>query len=172
MQNSSNDEKLNFTVKRSNEELSIDITPIKQKKYLLGVKLKPADKNFANNIYYAVLNTGDFAFSRVENIQMLFTGRVSTNDLMGPVGISSVVAKTNGLQEFIYILALISLSLGVTNLLPFPPLDGGKIVLLIIEAIRRKPLDEKYEMGIQLLGFGLMILLSVYVTFNDIHRII
>ena len=62
LQNSSNDEKLNFTVKRSNEELSIDITPIKQKKYLLGVKLKPADKNFANNIYYAVLNTGDFAF--------------------------------------------------------------------------------------------------------------
>ena len=50
---------------------------------------------------------------------MLFTGKVNTNDLMGPVGISSVVAKTNGLQEFIYILALISLSLGVTNLLPF-----------------------------------------------------
>lgn len=172
LKNSSNDEKLNFTVKRNNEELSIDITPIKQKKYLLGVKLKPADKNLANNIYYAVLNTGDFAFSIVDNIKMLFTGRVSTNDLMGPVGISSVVAKTNGLQEFIYILALISLSLGVTNLLPFPPLDGGKIVLLIIEAIRRKPLDEKYEMGIQMLGFGLMILLSVYVTFNDIHRII
>ena len=58
------------------------------------------------------------------------------------------------------------------NLLPIYPLDGGKIVLLIIEAIRRKPLDEKYEMGIQMLGFGLMILLSVYVTFNDIHRII
>ena len=161
-----------FTVKRNNEELSIDITPIKQKKYLLGVKLKPADKNFANNTYYAALNTGDFAFSIVDNIKMLFTGKVNTNDLMGPVGISSVVAKTNGLQEFIYILALISLSLGVTNLLPFPPLDGGKIVLLIIEAIRRKPLDEKYEMGIQMLGFGLMILLSVYVTFNDIHRII
>ena len=103
---------------------------------------------------------------------MLFSGKVSTNDLMGPVGISSVVAKTNGFQEFIYILALISLSLGVTNLLPFPPLDGGKIVLLIIEGIRKKPLDEKYEVGIQMLGFGLMIMLSLYVTFNDINRII
>lgn len=165
-------ENVKFVIRRNNEEISIDVTPIKQKKYLLGVKLKVADKNFANNIYYALLDTGDFAFSIVDNIKMLFSGKVSTNDLMGPVGISSVVAKTNGIQEFIYILALISLSLGVTNLLPFPPLDGGKIVLLIIEAIRRKPLEEKYEVGIQMLGFGLMVLLSVYVTFNDISRII
>ena len=165
-------ESLNFIVKRNNKEVAIDVTPIKQKKYLLGVKLKTADSNFLTRTYYAFLNTGDFAFSIVDNIKMLFTGKVSTNDLMGPVGISSVVAKTNGLQEFIYILALISLSLGVTNLLPFPPLDGGKIVLLLIEAIRRKPLDEKYEVGIQMLGFGLMIILSVYVTFNDINRII
>ena len=165
-------ESLNFIVKRNNKEVTIDVTPIKQKKYLLGVKLKTADSDFLTRTYYAFLNTGDFAFSIVDNIKMLFTGKVSTNDLMGPVGISSVVAKTNGLQEFIYILALISLSLGVTNLLPFPPLDGGKIVLLLIEAIRRKPLDEKYEVGIQMLGFGLMIILSVYVTFNDINRII
>ena len=165
-------ESLNFIVKRNNKEVTIDVTPIKQKKYLLGVKLKTADSDFLTRTYYAFLNTGDFAFSIVDNIKMLFTGKVSTNDLMGPVGISSVVAKTNGLQEFIYILALISLSLGVTNLLPFPPLDGGKIVLLLIEAIRRKPLEEKYEVGIQMLGFGLMIILSVYVTFNDINRII
>ena len=165
-------ESLNFIVKRNNKEVTIDVTPIKQKKYLLGVKLKTADSDFLTRTYYAFLNTGDFAFSIVDNIKMLFTGKVSTNDLMGPVGISSVVAKTNGLQEFIYILALISLSLGVTNLLPFAPLHGGKIVLLLIEAIRRKPLDEKYEVGIQMLGFGLMIILSVYVTFNDINRII
>ena len=136
------------------------------------MQLQKADNNFANNAYYALLDTGDFAVSIVDNIKMLFTGKVSTNDLMGPVGISSIVAKTNGIQEFIYILALISLSLGVTNLLPFPPLDGGKIVLLIIEAIRKKPLQEKYEIGIQMLGFGLMIMLSLYVTYNDIIRII
>ncbi|MBO5349576.1 MAG: RIP metalloprotease RseP [Clostridia bacterium] len=167
-----NNEKMQFIVKRNNEQITIDVTPIKEKKYLLGVQLKKADNTFANNFYYAIFNTGDFAFSIIDNIKMLFSGKVSTNDLMGPVGISSVVAKTNCFQEFIYILALISLSLGVTNLLPFPPLDGGKIVLLIIEAIRRKPLKEKYEIGIQMVGFGLMIMLSLYVTFNDINRIV
>ena len=167
-----NSESIKFVIRRHNEDITIDVTPIKEKNYLLGVQLKQAENNFANNFYYAIFSTGDFAFSIIDNIKMLFSGRVSTNDLMGPVGISSVVAKTNGFQEFIYILALVSLSLGVTNLLPFPPLDGGKIVLLIIEAIRRKPLDEKYEVGIQMLGFGLMIMLSLYVTFNDINRII
>ena len=90
---------------------------------------------------------------------------------MGPVGISEVVAKTNGFQEFIYMLALISLSLGVTNLLPIPALDGGKILILIIEAIRRKPLNEQTEIKIQLIGFSILIALSIYVTYNDFLRI-
>ena len=101
---------------------------------------------------------------------MLFTGGVSVDQMMGPVGISEVVAKTNGLKEFIYIMALISLSLGVTNLLPIPALDGGKILILIIEAIRRKPLKEKTEINIQLIGFSILIALSLYVTYNDIMR--
>ena len=63
------------------------------------------------------------------------------------------------------------MSLGVTNLLPFPPLDGGKVVLLIIEAIRRKPLKENTEIKIQMLGFVLLITLSIFVTYNDIVRI-
>lgn len=91
--------------------------------------------------------------------------------MMGPVGISEAVAKTNGIQEFIYLLALISLSLGVTNLLPIPALDGGKILILIIEAIRRKPMKQETEINIQLLGFSILIALSLYVTYNDILRI-
>ena len=91
--------------------------------------------------------------------------------MMGPVGISEVVAKTNGFQEFISMMALISLSLGVTNLLPIPALDGGKIFILIIEAIRRKPMKQETEINIQLLGFSILIALSLYVTYNDILRI-
>ena len=158
-------------MRRSNQEITIQTNLIKQQRYVIGIDFKKAENNLSNNLYYALLSTGDFAFSMIDNLKMLFTGKVSTDDLRGPVGISSVVAKTNGIQEFLYILALISLSLGATNLLPFPPLDGGKIVLLIIEAIRRKPLPEKYEIGIQMIGFGLMIMLSLYVTFNDIIRI-
>lgn len=160
-----------FTVKRKNEEIDVDIIPANKTRYQLGVELAKADKNLANNIYYAFFDTGDFAFSIVENLKMLFSGEIKTRDLMGPVGISTVVAESNGFQDFLYIMALISLSLGVTNLLPFPPLDGGKIVLLIIEAIRRKPLQEKHEIGIQMIGFVLMIMLSIYVTYNDIFRI-
>ena len=91
--------------------------------------------------------------------------------MMGPVGISEAVAKTNGVYEFVYMLALISLSLGVTNLLPIPALDGGKIMILIIEAIRRKPLKQQTEMNIQLLGFSILIGLSLYITYNDVLRI-
>ena len=102
---------------------------------------------------------------------MIFTGGVSVDQMMGPVGISEVVAKTSGIREFIYMLALISLSLGVTNLLPIPALDGGKILLLVIEAIRKKPLSERTEINIQLIGFSILIALSLYITYNDILRI-
>ena len=85
--------------------------------------------------------------------------------------ISETVSKTQGIVEYVYMIALISLSLGVTNLLPFPPLDGGKVVILLIEAIRRKPLKENIEIGIQMAGFCLLIGLSIYVTYNDILRI-
>ena len=119
----------------------------------------------------ALSYTGNFAFSIIESLKLLFTGGVSVDQLMGPVGISEVVAQTNGLAEFIYILALVSMSLGVTNLLTFPPLDGGKVVLLLLEAIRRKPLKENTEIKIQMIGFMLLITLSIYVTYNDVTRI-
>lgn len=122
-------------------------------------------------MYYAFWDTGDFAFSIIDNLKLLFSGGVSVNQLMGPVGIGEVVAETNGVADFVYILALISISLGVTNLLPFPPLDGGKIVILLLEAIRRKPLKQETEIKIQMVGFMLLIGLSIYVAYNDILRI-
>ena len=69
-------------------------------------------------------------------------------------------------------MSIISTSLGITNLLPLPALDGGKIVLLIIEAIRKKPLKQETEIQIQLLGFSILIVLALIVTYNDVLRII
>lgn len=161
---------LEFIVRRFGKEVPIKATPIKKYHYSMGVNLVKAENNLANNLYYGLINTGDFVGSMFDNLKQLFTGEVRASDFMGPVGISKTVAKTDTIKSFILILTLISLSLGVTNLLPIPPLDGGKIVLLLIEAIIRKPIDEKYEIGIQLLGFGLMILLSLYVTYHDIIR--
>ncbi len=68
-------------------------------------------------------------------------------------------------------LSMISVSLGITNLLPIPALDGGKILLLIIEWVRKKPLKENTEIQIQLLGFSILIALSIFVTYNDIVRV-
>lgn len=125
-----------------------------------------------NDIITAFIAVKDFFLSIFISLKMLFTGGVTVNQMMGPVGISSVVAKTSGVLDFFYIFSIISLSLGVTNLLPFPPLDGGKIVLLLIEGIRKKSLSEKAETYIQMGGFAILVLLSLYITYNDIIRIV
>ena len=109
-----------------------------------------------------------FLKSMIDSIVQIFTGHVTLDEMAGPVGISNVVSKTSGIADFVYILSIISLSLGVTNLLPFPPLDGGKVVLLIIEGIRKKPLSQKFEIGLQSAGFLILITLSVFVTYKDI----
>ena len=120
----------------------------------------------------ALFQTKEFLVSMFEGIKMLFTGQVGVNDFMGPVGISEVVVNTTRVVDYIYIFALISLSLGITNLLPIPALDGGRLLLIIIEAIRRKKISERVEMNIGLIGFSLLIILSLYVTYNDILRIL
>lgn len=165
-------ESIIITIERNGEVLDIELIPNIGYTYYLGVYFKLAENNLGNNMYYSVFKTRDFALSIVENLKMIFTGNVRADQMMGPVGISEVVAKTSSVEDFVYILALISLSLGVTNLLPFPALDGGKFVLLLIEAIRRKKLSEKTEINLQLIGFAILIMLSLYITYNDILRII
>ncbi len=167
----SNEDNCVFTIKRKNEIKEITLKPNITYTYLLGIQFKKAENNFINNVYYGFWDTVDFSLSIVDNLKMMFTGKVNANQLMGPVGISGVVAQTTGISDFIYIVALISLSLGVTNLLPFPPLDGGKVVIYLIEALRRKPLKENIEYTIQMIGFAILIGLSIFVTYNDILRI-
>jgi regulator of sigma E protease len=164
-------DKIKVVVDRKGEMITFEVEPQKTDAYYLGVLFKVADKSIANNIYYGFWETVDFSVSILDNLRQIFGGKISTDQLMGPVGISGEITRTEGAREFIFMIALISLSLGVTNLLPFPPLDGGKIVILIIEAIRRKPLKESVEIGIQTAGFALLIGLSIYVTYKDILRI-
>ena len=129
------------------------------------------EDTFTNHIYNGIVKTGEFCTSIIDGLRSLATEGIKIDQMTGIVGISDTVAATNGIKQYIYIMAIISVSLGVTNLLPIPALDGGKIVLLIIEAIRRKPLKQETEAVITLLGFSLLIMLSVYVTYNDILRI-
>lgn len=170
IQNSQN-EAVTIKVKRNDEEKTVEVKPEEIITYTLGIQFKTAPNTITNNVYYGFWDTANFLGSIAENLKMLFTGKVGADQLTGPIGISQMVAKTSGVYDFVYLLALISLSLGVTNLLPFPPLDGGKVVIYIIEGIRRKPLKESIEMNIQLIGFGLIIALSIFVAYNDILRI-
>lgn len=115
--------------------------------------------------------TGTFAYSIIESLKILLTGDVTINELVGPIGISTIIVQTEEVANYIYLIAAVSLSLGVTNLLPIPPLDGGKIIIYIIEAIRKKPLKEETEVAIQMTGFVCIIILSIFVMMNDIGNI-
>lgn len=161
---------INLRIKSGSEEKDVKIVPKEISSYYIGVVFKVASKNFSTRLYYSWFETGDFVLSLVDNVKDLFTAKVTVNDMMGPIGISKTVAETSGVYDFIYLMALISLSLGITNLLPIPALDGGKIFILIIEAIRRKPMKETTEIFIQMIGFSLLILLSIYISYIDILR--
>lgn len=160
-------------IERSGEEIELKVKPTEYSEgvYVLGVQVALIDATVPEKIYYAFWETVNFVESMFDSIIMLFTGNVKLEQMTGPIGISEIVVKTSGIYNFIYLLCLISISLGVTNLLPIPALDGGRIVLLIIEGIRGKALKEEIELGIQSVGFLLLILLSLYVSYKDILRI-
>ena len=160
-----------LTVERNGEQLEIELTPDYYSTYYLGVNLEQAPDTFWNRCVNGGMQTVEFLSSIGDSVKQLFTGQVGVDQMMGPVGISEVIAKTDGIRELFQMMALISLSLGITNLLPIPALDGGKLLILLIEGIRRKPLKQETEINIQLLGFSILIALSLYVSYNDILRI-
>lgn len=107
------------------------------------------------------------------SIVSLFTGKFSINDLGGPVAIFNItgeVTRTAGVLGIVSFLGLLSVNLGLMNLLPIPGLDGGKLLLNVVEAIRKKPISEEKEAIINLVGVVLLIILMLVVTWNDIQR--
>ena len=104
----------------------------------------------------------------------LVTGRIPVTDLSGPVGIVQTIGQvsTMGLESLLLLVALITVNLGVFNLLPVPALDGGRLVFLILEAIRRKPVPQKFEIAVNAAGFVLLIGLMLFATFNDVTRLV
>ena len=164
-------ESIKIRLERGEEEIEIDLISDTVPTYYLGINFKMAEDTLINRLINGGMVTRKFVISLVDNLKQLFTGNVGVDQMMGPVGISEMISKTDGIIEFLQMMALISLSLGVTNLLPIPALDGGKLLILIIEAIRRKPMKEETEINIQLLGFAILITLSLYITYNDILRI-
>ena len=164
---------LTIVLERNGNEISVKGKPTEYQEdfYILGIVVALEKGTLKDKLYYSFWETTDFVSSIGDSLVMLFTGKIGIKQMTGPVGISEIVVKSNGIYDFVYLLCLVSLSLGVTNLLPIPALDGGRLVLLIIEGIRGKALKEEIELGIQSLGFTLLILFALYVTYNDILRI-
>lgn len=173
LRDSEKDEDISVRVKRNNEIINLNVKPTEYTDgvYILGIIMKESSVGFVDRLYNSFFETINFLESIGESLKLLFTGNVGIEQMTGPIGISEIVVKTNGVYNFIYLLCLVSISLGITNLLPIPALDGGRILLLIIEGIRGKALKEEIELGIQSAGFLLLILFSLYVSYKDILRI-
>lgn len=144
------------------------------KNYLVGIGLDNTKKTgLGNAIKYTVETTGYLFRLMFITLKQLFTGGVGVSDLSGPVGIYTVVSEEakQGFESLMYLTAYLSVNVGVINLLPFPAFDGGRVLFLIIEKIRRKPVKAKTEAIVNTIGFGLLLLLMIVVTIGDIIKL-
>lgn len=158
-----------ITVLRDGEEITQKIVPDTKRVFDLGIA---STERVKANIELAFRESLDTIKSIVWSYVDLFRGKVNINEMSGIVGIGEVVSKTTGFIDFLNLMGVISLAIGVANVMPFPPLDGGKIVLVLWEAITRKKVPVKVEAILSYIGFALLILLTIFVTYNDIIRIL
>lgn len=171
-------EEVDFKIKKTDGSIiEIEVEPKKiineddSVSYVYGISSKlETYKGLVGSVKYAFIETKNIFLSMGTTLKFLFTGNISVNDLSGPVGIYEVVDEqaSEGISNLLYLVAYLSVNVGIMNLIPFPAFDGGHILFLLIEKIRRKPVSPKVEGTITGIGFILLILLMIYVTFNDV----
>ncbi len=170
-----------LTVERNGQTIELDNVVFDtytdengMKQLVLDFRVIGEEKTFFNVIEGAFNWALSLVRMVIVSLADLVTGRVAINSLSGPVGIVTAISEASsmGLENLLLLMALISINLGVFNLLPVPALDGGRLLFLIIEAIRRKPLPQKYEIAVNAAGFLLLIGLMLFTTFNDITRLL
>lgn len=126
-----------------------------------------------SSITYAFQKFGSIISSMALTVTSLFSGKISLNALSGPVGMYEVVGSSIGLglSQMLYIIAFLSINVGFINILPFPAFDGGRAFFMIVEKIKRSPVDSKFENMCHTIGFFLLILLMLYITLQDILKL-
>lgn len=140
-----------------------------------GIQIIPTtNRGIIPSLKYAFSKFNSIYQSMFSIIGGLITGRLSINSLSGPVGMYSIVGESLklGMAQIIYLTAYISINLGFINLLPFPAFDGGHILFIVIEKLRGKPVDKNIENMMHTIGFALIFLLMIIITFKDILRLI
>ncbi|MDQ0198595.1 RIP metalloprotease RseP [Neobacillus ginsengisoli] len=169
-------QKLNFSISRDGKDKAITVTPIEKtvdgkKMGIIGV-YSPVEKSPVQAISSGFTETYFWTKQIFVMLGKLVTGQFSINMLSGPVGIyvsTDTVAKS-GIYYLMKWAAILSINLGIMNLLPIPALDGGRLMFFAVEAVRGKPIDRQKEGMVHFIGFALLMLLMLVVTWNDIQR--
>ena len=167
-------EKVDITVERDGVEQSYT-TPLMKSEGRVMIGITPImDKSFGTCISHGFRDTWTLTATMYKILKQLVTREVSTTELSGPVGIVYIVHKSasQGFMFMLYLMALISLNLGIFNLLPFPALDGGRLVFIIVRAFTGKAITDEIEGKINFVGLMALFALMIYVTWNDIVRFI
>ena len=163
---------LDVTISENGSDKQVTVTPEEsQGRYLLGVQ--PGIKSDFLSMFVGGFTTAADSALRILSELKNLIFQPDLNKLGGPVAIfkASSDAAKNGIENVLDFLAMISINIGIFNLIPIPALDGGKIVLNILEAIRRKPLKQEIETYVTLAGVVIMVVLMIAVTWNDIMRL-
>lgn len=171
------DEAAVLTVLRDGQEISVNIEPAydkESKMWLLGFDLTSKVEKISKleSFKVATQQLGEYSTMIIRSVAKLIQG-IGLSSVSGPVGIYQVTAETAsmGLLPFLSLLALFSLNIGIFNLLPIPVLDGGRIVIVLVEKICRRKLNERVLNAVMLGSFALVIGLMLFATFNDVIRL-
>lgn len=172
------DDAVPVVVRRGGEQLTLNVRPMYDTalaRYRLGVSLSQRLRVAPDQVLPATFRTlGNASVAVLKGLKAVFTTSQGFNQAAGPIGTVQLVAESTqqgGADTFFNLMILISVNLGLFNLIPIPGLDGARLIFLLIEAIRRKPVSQKIEAGVHLSGYVLLLGLMVVLLFKDVGRI-
>lgn len=175
-------EKVKLEVKRDSKILTVNVKPKIVYSLGLSYSVGRVKTNALGTLRYSFTEMRYDSESVIKSLGMLITGKLSMNNVSGPVGIANIVddsykaTKSSGVFyvfiQMAFLTTLFSVNLGVLNLIPFPALDGGRLFFLIIELVRRKPVAKEKEAVVNLVGMAILMVFMIFVLFNDIKKIL
>jgi len=168
-------EHISIEIIRDGRTLTLEASPVTAEdgRKIVGIS-PPVKRNPLTALVMGTTASFDMLARMVDLLGQLFTGNIPVTELTGPVGIAYIVDDTakSGLRPVLVLVALISLNLAIVNLLPFPALDGGRLMFLIIRKLAGRAISDMVEAKIHFVGMILLFALMIYVTWNDIGRFI
>ncbi len=173
-------EPIDLKIKRNGEKIVLEdvvFPTISEDGAMFGdidFKVYEEPRTFPNLIKQTYFRSVSSVKMIYDSIIGLFSGRFGVEAISGPIGVAEAVgnAAKTGYLNFIYIVAILTINLGVVNLLPLPALDGGRFLMLIIEGIRRKPLNRNVEAYINFAGIVVLFALMIFISFKDVFKLI